>query len=130
MFLTLLFQMTSAGLGNYDQLASVDTTDMEQLQLSLTAHFEGVQGNHGHPVATNSYVSKFTNTIERIKTKIDPETVYNESLSADPPPFGWSTMKRMKDEDVQLQQRFPPIWSRYPGAPDYPLLDYHGESLR
>lgn len=121
--------MTSAGLGNYDQLTNVDASDMEQLQLSFNAHFEGVQNNHGHSVSTNSYMSKFPN-IERIRSKIESEPVYSETLSGGTTQYSWSSMKRLKEEDVQSQQRIPSMWPRYPGATDYPLLDYHTENLR
>lgn len=126
--------MSSSGLGSYDQLASVDTSEMEQLQLSFNAHFDGLQGIHGHAATPNSFhVPKFAN-VERLKIKSEPNTSKafidtSKSLSQDIS-YGWPSVKKEKYEDVQSQQRLSSMWPRYPGTQNYSLADCHVESLR
>ncbi len=113
--------MSSTGFSGFDQLGSVDSTDMEQLQLSFSAQFDGIQSSNGHTLQ-NTSVAK-----SEPKFKMKNESASAASKSAGNV-FGWPT-KKSKYEDDQ-HQRMTSMWSNLPGAPAYSLDDYQVESLR
>lgn len=96
--------MSSTGFSGYDHLPTVDSVEIEQLQLSLSAHLDGIQGSIGHVFAS----------------KTDPKSkMKNEQKSAinifECTPKPQPVVSEWLTEDSQYQ-RVSSSWPKYPGT--------------
>lgn len=110
--------MSSTGFSGYDHLPTVDSVEIEQLQLSLGAHFDGIQGSIGHVFASKTDLkSKIKNEPKpMIVSEITPKT---ESVVSE-----WLT------EDSQYQ-RVSSSWPKYPGTHNmYSLIEWRERNLK
>ncbi|KAK7592942.1 hypothetical protein V9T40_007694 [Parthenolecanium corni] len=81
-------EMSSTGFSGYDHLPTVDSVEIEQLQLSLSAHLDGIQGSIGHVFASKTDPkSKMKNeqksAINIFECTPKPQPVVSEWLTED-----------------------------------------------
>lgn len=95
--------MSSTGFSGFDHLSTVDAVEIEQLQLSLSAHFDGNQGSIGHVFASK------TDLKSKIKNEPKP-TIVSEI-----PPKTQSVVSAWSTEDSHYQ-RVSSSWPKYPGT--------------
>lgn len=134
--------MTSAGFGNYDQLAGVDSADIEQLQLNFDGNFDGFQASNGHVMPNGSLIHKTTSLakIADTKMKLRQDTVpMQKSIyqSVADSFCDWSARKERAEANATIKlpsldfRRTSAIWPKCPAAPvTYSLADGYLENLR
>ncbi|XP_065201402.1 uncharacterized protein LOC135832204 isoform X2 [Planococcus citri] len=137
-------EMTSAGFGSYDQLASVDPADIEQLQLNFDANLDGFQGSNGHVMPNGSFIqknasiTKVTDTKMKIRPDIVP-TIQKSSIyqTAVDNFCDWSARRERADGNAPIKlpsldfRRTSAVWPKCPAAPvTYSLADGYLENLR
>ncbi|XP_065219314.1 uncharacterized protein LOC135844860 isoform X2 [Planococcus citri] len=138
-------EMTSAGFGNYDQLAGVDPADIEQLQLNFDGNFDGFQGSNGHVMPNGSFmqknasITKVTDTKMKIRPDILPSIQKSSIYQTAVDNFcDWSARRERADgTNAQIKlpsldfRRTSAVWPKCPAAPvTYSLADGYLENLR
>ncbi|KAL6963194.1 hypothetical protein U1Q18_051285 [Sarracenia purpurea var. burkii] len=129
-------------IGNYDQLAGVDSADIEQLQLNFDGNFDGFQASNGHVMPNGSLIHKTTSLakIADTKMKLRQDTVpMQKSIyqSVADSFCDWSARKERAEANATIKlpsldfRRTSAIWPKCPAAPvTYSLADGYLENLR